>query len=88
MDYTYESLSNGAKSTLDHFMVSEYVFEFIRNVTVVHDVNNISDHSILSVSFNICVDYTHTAMKKNEAILLWASATVNDIEQHRNNTCT
>ena len=84
VDYTYESLSNGTKSTLDHFIVSENMFQFICDVSVVHDIDNISDHSILSTSFNISIEYSHTAVQ-NEAKLLWASATANDIDQYRNN---
>ena len=33
VDYTYQSSSNGVKSTLDHFMVSENVFQFNCNVS-------------------------------------------------------
>ena len=40
-------------------------------------------HAILSTSFNISVEYAHTVVQ-NEAKLLWASATANDIDLYKN----
>ena len=82
VDYTYESMSNGARSNIDHVLVSENMYEFITDVNVIHDIDNISDHSVLSVSFNIAVEYAHTVVEC-EAKLLWASATDIDIERYK-----
>ncbi len=84
VDYTYESMSNSVRSNIDHVIVSENMFEFISDVKVVHDIDNLSDHSVLSVSFNISVEYAHTLVQ-NEAKLLWASATDSDISTYKIN---
>ena len=82
VDYTYESMSNGARSNIDHVLVSTNMYEFITDINVIHDIDNISDHSVLSVSFNIDVEYAH-AVVECDATLLWASATDIDIERYK-----
>jgi len=87
VDYTYESTSNRSRSTLDHFMVSENMFDFISNLSVAHDADNVSDHSVLPTSLNISVEYAHTAVH-NEAKRVWAPATDNDINKYKQNIDT
>jgi len=84
VDYTYESMANYVRSNIDHMIVSENMFEFVSDVKVIHDIDNLSDHSMLSVSLNISVEYAHT-QAQNEAKLIWASATANDIATYKIN---
>ena len=70
IDYTYESMSNGSRSIIDHFIVTENLCEYIKTTSICHDINNISDHSILCISFDIAVTYVHTKVE-HEARLMW-----------------
>ena len=45
IDYTFESKINGARSLLDHIIVSENMYDLVSNVCVKHDGDNLSDHS-------------------------------------------
>ncbi len=47
-------------------------------------MDNISDHSVISVSFDISVEYAHMVVQ-NEAKLLWTSATAADIDAYKHN---
>jgi len=78
IDYTYESASNGVKSIIDHFMISENLCDSIFNVHIKHDIDNISDHSILAITLVITVQYAHVEVQ-NEAKLMWTSASEHDI---------
>ena len=48
-------MSNGSRSIIDHFIVTENLCEYIKTTSICHDINNISDHSILCISFDIAV---------------------------------
>ena len=52
-DYTYEILTNGCRSMIDHFLVSENLSSSVCDVSVRHNIDNISDHAILSLSVNL-----------------------------------
>jgi len=84
VDYTFESLVNGTKSTIDHFIVSDNLYEYVSYVNSTHDVENLSDHSVLSVGFNITVENVHIVVHE-EAKLLWANASDDNINQHKAN---
>ena len=57
IDFTYESKVNGERSILDHFIVPENVFPLITKDSVLHDVDNFSDHSPIALSVDIPIDY-------------------------------
>ncbi len=65
-------------------LVSSNMYEYISDVSVIHDMDNISDHSVISVSFDISVEYAHIVVQ-NEAKLLWTSATAADIDEYKHN---
>ena len=81
-DYTYESLTNGCRSMIDHFLVSENLSSSVCDVSIKHDVDNISDHSILSLSVNLeKIDLMINV--ENEAKLLWSRASDEDIKCYK-----
>jgi exonuclease III len=47
VDHTYESKATGGRSLIDHFIVSESVFNKIEKYSVLHKGYNTSDHSSL-----------------------------------------
>jgi hypothetical protein len=84
VDYTYESFSNGCRSSIDHCVVSQNVFDFISLYHVTHDIDNVSDLSVISIHVDIPVEYTHVVIE-NEAKLLWSRATEHDIDVYKTN---
>jgi hypothetical protein len=82
VDYTFESIVNDTKSTIDHFVVSEYVVDFITNIGVNHDIDNLSDHSVISTEMKTSVNRIYTDIT-HKSKLLWAKATDNDIDHYR-----
>ena len=83
IDYTYESIINGARSTLDHFIVTENMYGYITDVSVAHDVDNISDHSVVSIQLSLpyCNSYSnddnhHVVERK----LSWCKYTNSDLQ--------
>ena len=55
VDYTYCSVKNGAASysIIDHFVVSETVFNRIESVSVIHNGENLSNHEAISLKLNV-----------------------------------
>ena len=48
-DYTYLSISNGVigSSIIDHFCVSPNLYQLIKEARVIHDSQNLSNHSLI-----------------------------------------
>ena len=82
VDYSYESMSNGSRSTIDHVIVSENMSDFITAVKTTHEIDNISDHAVMTVHFNLSIQHVHTSVQR-EAQLLWTSATSRDIDLYK-----
>ena len=55
VDYTYESVMSLARSTIDHFLVSCNLIEYVQTVSIEHSADNLSDHSVLSLLVQIPV---------------------------------
>ncbi len=55
--YTYESKSNGSRSCIDHFIVSDGLSNSIERCFVSHDGDNLSDHSFVTLSLALNVEY-------------------------------
>ena len=51
-EFTYEN-STGARSFIDHFLLTENLIDCISDVKVIHDGDNLSDHCPVSITFNI-----------------------------------
>ena len=56
IDFTFENKVNGERSILDHFIVPKNVFPLITKQSVLHDVDNFSDHSPITLSVDIPID--------------------------------
>lgn len=50
VDYTFESKANGERSLIDHFVMSDNVFESMNMYKVIHEGDNLSDHSVLCMA--------------------------------------
>ncbi len=48
---------NGARSTIDHFLVSGNSSNYCINVSCEHAGDNLSDHSVVYGQFEILFDY-------------------------------
>lgn len=84
VDFTFESKINGYKSVIDYFLVSDNLSGFITEHKVRHEVDNMSDHSDLSISFSIPLAYIKT---HNDSTYPsgpnWKRASLDNIEQYR-----
>ena len=81
VDYTYESKITGDRSIIDHFIVTENLFEFIVLYESKHDGDNMSDHAIVSMVIDIPVTYYECGDNCNvkDTSLKWSDATASDI---------
>ena len=52
---TYESYDGSSSSIIDHFLVSNYVWHNIRNVTVIDNVRNMSNHNPIIINWDLSV---------------------------------
>ncbi len=84
IDYTYESMSNNVRSCIDHFLVSESLFNCIESYCVMHDGDNLSDHDVISIQLAISVKHTSIDVAQT-CKLLWRNATSNQIDEYQNN---
>ena len=71
IDFTYESKVSGDRSFLDHFLLSENFRSKIRKYDVLHEGDNLSDHSPVMLTLSLSVDcftprdVTHKSLKLN-----------------------
>lgn len=54
ISYTYHHSSLGQKSFIDHFIVSDNVYNAIAGGNIVEDGANLSDHNPVSINFSDC----------------------------------
>ena len=84
VDYTYESVMNHAKSTIDHFVVSSGIADAVLSVECEHKVENLSDHSVLFFTAQIptrrVAERTRSPSSQKP---LWHKASPPDIEQYQ-----
>lgn len=57
IDYTYENEASGVQSILDHFCVSENLFNSIHSYETAHEGDNLSDHSPVSLEISMSVNF-------------------------------
>jgi len=84
IDYTYESKSNGCKSYLDHFLVTDNVYTMLIDYFVRHDADNMSDHSIIVMEVGLDIEHSNSQNIDVEK-LLWHNATEADIIMYKTN---
>ena len=57
VDYTYESKSNGSKSTIDHICLNDDIFPSLLEYSTIQSVDNMSDHNALYCLLEIDVKH-------------------------------
>lgn len=84
VDYTYESKSNGCRSLIDHFLVSENIFNRMNMYMVKHDGHNLSDHSSLHLGVDMPCSFRENPRKDNSRQdPAWDKAKVEDVDKYR-----
>jgi exonuclease III len=58
INYTFESKINSHKSLIDHIIMSDNISNFLIEYNVYHSIDNMSDHSALTGTFNFPITYT------------------------------
>lgn len=82
VDYTFESKANSSRSILDHFIVSQNMYNCVISVKCDHSVDNASDHEPISISLDIPVESLQRDVLIEDKIL-WSNANVSDIECYK-----
>jgi len=83
IDYTY-NFNMDRFSILDHFVVSGTLFdECILGVSVLHDVDNISDHDPILLNVSIDCKFIATCERVFTPRASWVKSSVNDLENYR-----
>jgi hypothetical protein len=74
--YTYESKANGERSTIDHFLVSENLYDNVSTYHSIHEGDNFSDHSPLLLNLSgIDVKQDGEEHVDGRSRVLWSKAT-------------
>ena len=58
IDYTFDSMSGGERSILDHFLLSENLRDNVINYCVVHEGDNLSDHDPIRLLLDFQVHHS------------------------------
>ena len=82
IDYTFESKGNDNRSTIDHFCVSENLYDNVNLYNVTHAGDNLSDHSVVQMSINIQLNHVINEKSCNNPYPLWHNATEENISQY------
>ena len=57
VDYTFQSKINNIRSITDHFLLTDNLFNTVCEYNVLHEGDNLSDHSVISMPLQITVQY-------------------------------
>ena len=69
------------KSLIDHFVVTYNLLPIVISYKSLHDGDNLSDHSVLSVELSVNIEYAHEQI--NPAYVpQWKKATCDQINEH------
>ena len=74
--------STGAKSIVDHCMLSQNLYETVPAYEVIHERDNLSDHSLLAVSISMDAEVTYLEhdISNNESKPIWTKASEEQVE--------
>ena len=64
VNYTYESKQNGVRSTIDNFLVSENIADYVILYKLLHDWDNFSDHCAIVLCMNVPIIYDQMPQDK------------------------
>lgn len=70
-DYTFESKITGVRSNIDHFMVTDNLFDHISRCYVVNDADNMSDHCPVSLILSLETLYNQHESTQASCKLKW-----------------
>ena len=84
VDYTYESKATRNKSLIDHFIVSNNLSSRVESYKVIHEGDNLSDHSPIILGLAIPVDYTNNKTPQQcKSKSLWHRSTSVDKDYYK-----
>ena len=85
IDFTFESMSTGDRSHIDHFLVSENLLNRVINYDVTHDALNLSDHSPIIIELDIqAVSIPQPVNTSTNPKLSWRDASPESLEAYHN----
>ena len=80
---------NSEKSWLDHFFLSENLRSQVQLYSVIHDGDNLSDHSAIYVKLSIPVTYVDPSVHSSrEGKLNWTKASDESIRHYQRSQCS
>ena len=89
IDYTFESLSNGERSWLDHFFLSENLRSQSLDYSVIHEGDNLSDHSAIVLELLIPVCFVDASVHSTTpGKLNWDRASDEAISCYQRRLCS
>lgn len=87
IDYTY-NFSMKSFSVIDHFILSEQLFSStVKSISVIHDVDNTSDHDPLCLELDLTVARCTFDTPKRMSKPSWCKATSEHIELYKHTLC-
>ena len=87
VDYTYLSQINCSRSLIDHFFVSYNLFSQLRSYSVLHEGDNLSDHSAVCMKISLSqlnYPYLNSDDRSKSHSISWEKASDYDICMYQN----
>ena len=83
IDFTFSSSGTGYRSLIDHFFVTEALFNSLSHHYTIDSIDNVSDHCALLCSFKLNIKYCVRAEINSNERVKWQKATENDLQEYR-----
>ena len=83
VEYTYESVSNGARSHIDHVIVTENLNEYVNKYYTVDNIDNSSDHLPVIAEFVFTCEYLCTKKVSSTPRIAWYKASLGDLDKYK-----
>ena len=83
VEYTYECLYNGARTHIDHILVSESLKDTVVKYYPEENIDNMSDHLVIFSEFNILCEYLNMNNCRGKTRPNWYKATIHDIDAYK-----
>jgi hypothetical protein len=85
IDYTFESKANNARSTVDHFLVSNNLIPRITKCDGIHEGDNLSDHVLVSLKMGTPsnMEYIEASNAKDTAKPMWHRASSDQVDMYK-----
>ena len=80
--YTFAN-TDGARSLIDHFLVSRNLLEFVSAVYPHDSIENSSDHVAVLCELDIVVDYIEIEVSQPVNVTSWYKATISDVGNYQ-----